>query len=67
MFRGEENTVFKPAIMDDYNPKTFPAEMQKSMLNPAEEDALLWARWGGAGFASVRHHDYKTAKPSKAA
>ena len=50
MFRGEPNTVFKPAILDDYNARNLAMEMLKAILNPSEEDALLWARWGGAGF-----------------
>jgi hypothetical protein len=50
MFRGEQNTVYQPPTLDDHNCKAVTVDMLKAFLNPSEEDALLWARWGGAGF-----------------
>ena len=50
MFRGEHHTVYQPPTLDDHNPKSIGVDMAKAFLNPSEEDALLWARWGGAGF-----------------
>ena len=49
-FRGEPNTVYKPAVGDDWQMKTMKIEDTKAFFYPAEEDALLWARWGGSGF-----------------
>ena len=57
MFRGEANHIFKPAILDDFNPKKMDVEIAKAYLNPSEEDALLWARWGGEfGVSPLRNH-----------
>ncbi|CAK0808270.1 unnamed protein product [Prorocentrum cordatum] len=50
-FRLEPGTVFKPAIADDTVLTKWAPDEIKAFLDPAEEDALLWARWGGASFA----------------
>ena len=49
-FRAEPGSVYKPDVFDDgllqkQSPETF-----KAFHNPAEEDALVWARWGGSAF-----------------
>ncbi|CAK0882404.1 unnamed protein product [Prorocentrum cordatum] len=48
--RLEPGAVFKPAIADDTALAKWPPDEIKAFLDPAEEDALLWARWGGASF-----------------
>jgi len=50
-FRLEPGTIFKPAIGDDINLRKVPPEDLKHASSPREEDALVWARWGGAQFA----------------
>ncbi|CAK0868714.1 unnamed protein product [Prorocentrum cordatum] len=52
--RLEPGTVFKPAIVDDTAPPKWASDAIKAFLDPAEEDALLWARWGGASFEQRR-------------
>ncbi|CAK0819573.1 unnamed protein product [Prorocentrum cordatum] len=50
VLRLDHGTAFKPAIPDDTAlAKWAPDEIQ-ALLDPAEEDAPLWARWGGASF-----------------
>lgn len=49
-FRGEQNTKYKPPIGDDWQMKNMRVEDVKAFFYGAEEDALLWARWGGSGF-----------------
>ena len=49
-FRGEPNTKYKPSVGDDWQMARMRVEDVKAFVYPAEEDALLWARWGGAGF-----------------
>ena len=48
-FRGELNTKLAPCIGDDWQMCQMRVEDVKAFFYPAEEDALLWARWGGSG------------------
>lgn len=48
--RLEPGSVFKPAIGDDILMHKMEPDEVKCMGDPGEEDALLWARWGGASF-----------------
>ncbi|CAK0820171.1 unnamed protein product [Prorocentrum cordatum] len=48
--RLEPGTAYKPAIADDAVLTKWAPDEIKAFLDPAEEDALLWARWGGASF-----------------
>ncbi|CAK0896829.1 unnamed protein product, partial [Prorocentrum cordatum] len=49
--RLEPGTIIKPAIADDTALAKWGPDEIKAFLDPAEEDALLWAkRWGGASF-----------------
>eukprot|EP00973_Karenia_brevis_P003071 421758-Karenia_brevis.AAC.1 len=47
-FRLEPGIKEKPAIADEIRMSNVPAEDLKAFSNPGEEDALCWARWGGA-------------------
>ncbi|CAK0895020.1 unnamed protein product [Prorocentrum cordatum] len=49
-FRLEPGSLFKPAIADDTVMSKWGTDDVKAFHDPAEEDALLWARWGGAQF-----------------
>ena len=49
-FRLEPGTVFKPAIADDIPLHKLDTDEVKAFHDVGEEDALLWARWGGASF-----------------
>ena len=46
----EPGSKFKPAIGDDVRLTGMDTEDLKPFLDPSEEDALLWARWGGSSF-----------------
>ena len=48
--RLEPGSKFKPAIADDIPVHRMDPDEIKAFGDPAEEDALLWARWGGASF-----------------
>ncbi|CAK0808384.1 unnamed protein product [Prorocentrum cordatum] len=48
--RLEPGIVYKPAIADGTALAKWAPDEIKAFLDPAEEDALLWARWGGASF-----------------
>ncbi|CAK0831552.1 unnamed protein product, partial [Prorocentrum cordatum] len=50
LFKGEPTTDVLPGIFDDGLLQKVSADVLKAFLNPKEEDALLWARWGGCGF-----------------
>ena len=49
-FRLEPGSKFKPAIADDAPTVKWDTDDFKAFHDPAEEDALLWARWGGSSF-----------------
>ena len=49
-FRLEPGSIFKPAIADDTKLFKWAEDEMKVWHDPAEEDALVWARWGGAAF-----------------
>ncbi|CAK0862811.1 unnamed protein product [Prorocentrum cordatum] len=49
-WRLEPGTACKPAIADDAVLTKWAPDGIKAFLGPAEEGALLWARWGGASF-----------------
>ena len=50
-FRLEPGSVYRPACCDDIPlTKVDPGEL-KFIVDPAEMDALVWARWGGSSFA----------------
>ncbi|CAK0791735.1 unnamed protein product, partial [Prorocentrum cordatum] len=48
--RLEPGAIIKPAIADDTALAKWGPDEIKAFLDPAEEDAPLWARWGGASF-----------------
>ncbi|CAK0791736.1 unnamed protein product, partial [Prorocentrum cordatum] len=48
--RLEPGAIIKPAIADDAALAKWDPDEIKAFPDPAEEDALLWARWGGASF-----------------
>ena len=72
-FRLEPGSIFKPAIMDDLILPKLAQDEYKAMGDPSEEDALLWARWGGTSMEmnQARHFCYqnydKAAEPKKSA
>jgi len=41
-------TKFKPAIYDDGKMQKEEGDVPKAVLNPAEEDCTIWARYGSA-------------------
>ena len=41
-------TKFKPAIYDDGKMQKEEGDVLKAVLNPAEEDCTIWARYGSA-------------------
>ncbi|CAK0844083.1 unnamed protein product [Prorocentrum cordatum] len=49
-FKAEPTTEVLPGIFDDGLLQKVPADILKAFLNPKEEDAWLWARWGGCAF-----------------
>lgn len=49
-FRSEPGSIYKPDIFDDGVLAKLSADEYKSFHDPSEDDALLWARWGGAYF-----------------
>ena len=49
-FRGTPNTISRPSMYDDGHLPKANIEDVKAYIYPAEEDSLLWARWGGSGF-----------------
>ena len=49
-FKAEPVTRVRPAIFDDGELATQSASILKAFLNPAEEDATLWARYTSAEF-----------------
>ncbi|CAK0796371.1 unnamed protein product [Prorocentrum cordatum] len=49
-FKGEPTTEILPGVFDDGLLQQVSADVLKAFLNPKEEDALLWARWGGCAF-----------------
>jgi hypothetical protein len=56
-FRLEPGSKFKPAIADDIIMSKMGSDEAKAFGDPAEEDALLWARWGGASFEQTQHRE----------
>ncbi|CAK0862483.1 unnamed protein product, partial [Prorocentrum cordatum] len=58
--RLEPGTVFKPAIADDTVLTKWAPDEIKAFLDPAEEDALLWARQQGADNARGQTETYTT-------
>ena len=49
-FRLEPGSIYKPAIGDELPLHKLDTDEFKAFHDPGEEDALLWARWGGASF-----------------
>ena len=49
-FKGEPVTRVRPAIFDDGELADQSASILKAFLNPSEEDATIWARWGCSEF-----------------
>ena len=49
-FRLEPGSIFKPAVADDICMSKLDPDEVKTFGDPGEEDALLWARWGGSSF-----------------
>lgn len=66
-FKAEPCTQILPGIFDDGPVKELPADILKSFLNPKEEDALVWARWGGATFDQGSSRQMVSNPYSKAA
>eukprot|EP00959_Pyramimonas_sp_CCMP1952_P300791 6292081-Pyramimonas_sp.AAC.1 len=58
--RLEPGTVFKPAIAGDTVLAKWAPDEIKAFLDPAEEDALLWARQQGADNARGQTETYTT-------
>ena len=54
-FRMEPGIKEKPCVADEIRMQNMPAEDLKLFANPGEEDALVWARWGGAQFDPSQH------------
>ncbi|CAK0892132.1 unnamed protein product, partial [Prorocentrum cordatum] len=52
-FKAEPVTRVRPAIFDDGELSEQSASILKAFLNPSEEDATIWARWGSSEFDTV--------------
>ena len=72
-YRLEPGSKFKPAIGDDMALYKLEPDEYKAMGDPGEEDALLWARWGGASFEMNQSRQFcanphaKQSEPSTSA
>lgn len=49
-FKAEPVTKWKPAVFDDGLLQAQNPDLLKAFVNPSEEDATMWARWGSAQF-----------------
>ena len=70
-FRGEPGSVYKPDVFDDGILAKQTPDTLKFFHDPSEDDALVWARWGGSFFEknqfrqSVSNPYDATAEPQK--
>ena len=57
-FRLEPGSKYKPAVGDNIVLAKMGIEDFKAFGDPKEEDALLWARWGGSSFEQNQSRQY---------
>ena len=57
-FRLGPGSKYKPAVGDDIVISKMGIEDFKAFGDPKEEDALLWARWGGSSFEQNQSRQY---------